>query len=164
MRFDYSVPEGKGGGLFVRPGAIVPLGPVRQYVDQEVDDETLTLLVVAGGESTFELYEDDGISFEHEKGAYAVTTFTVKDDGKTMTISATPRRGSYEGMPRRRRYKLELLVDRDPAGIDLEEGEASISQEGHPDLDPDAGRYFSPWAHADLGERLETGFTYRIVR
>ena len=45
--------------LHVRAGAILPLGPVRQYVDEPVDGP-LTLVVYPGADGAFTLYEDDG--------------------------------------------------------------------------------------------------------
>ena len=45
--------------LFVRAGAIVPLGPVVQHTGERPLDE-VTLLIYPEGASRFELYEDDG--------------------------------------------------------------------------------------------------------
>ena len=53
--------------LFVRAGAILPLGPVKQYT-AELSDEPLTLQVYPGADGTFTLYEDDGVSDNHERG------------------------------------------------------------------------------------------------
>jgi len=53
--------------LFVRAGAILPLGPVKQYT-AELSDEPLTLQVYPGDDGTFTLYEDDGVSDNHERG------------------------------------------------------------------------------------------------
>src|SRR5262249_48736929 len=53
--------------LFVRGGAILPLGPVRQYTSEAVS-EPLTLQVYPGGDATFTMYEDDGVTFEYRRG------------------------------------------------------------------------------------------------
>ena len=45
--------------LFVRAGARVPLGPVKHYTD-EVVDEPLAIVVLPGAEGRFTLFEDDG--------------------------------------------------------------------------------------------------------
>lgn len=45
--------------LYVRAGAVVPMGPVRQYVD-EPTIEPLSLVVYPGADGTSEWFEDDG--------------------------------------------------------------------------------------------------------
>ena len=85
-----SWPEGRGGGLFVREGAIIPFGPVMQYrAEREVDE--VELYLYPGTEPTsFEYYEDDGISFDYLKGEYALTAIRMEcKDGKTV-ISLEP--------------------------------------------------------------------------
>lgn len=50
--------------LYVRAGAVVPMGPVRQYTDERVDGP-LTLWVHPGADGAFSLYEDDGKTFNY---------------------------------------------------------------------------------------------------
>jgi alpha-glucosidase len=71
--------------LFARGGAVVPTGPVLQWTD-EATTEPLTLHVFpdAEGHAAGELYEDDGRSFDHERGAHATTRFRF--DGATLGV------------------------------------------------------------------------------
>jgi alpha-glucosidase (family GH31 glycosyl hydrolase) len=55
--------------LYVRAGSILPLGPVKQYTTETVD-QPLAVLIYSGADSSFLLYEDDGISFNHRKGEW----------------------------------------------------------------------------------------------
>ena len=55
--------------LHVRAGSILPLGPIKQYVDESVD-APLTLVVYPGADGSFMVYEDDGRSFDYRKGAW----------------------------------------------------------------------------------------------
>ena len=55
--------------LYVRAGAIIPMGPVRQYTDEPVDGP-LTVTVYPGADGAFELFEDDGRSFEYRRGGW----------------------------------------------------------------------------------------------
>jgi alpha-glucosidase (family GH31 glycosyl hydrolase) len=48
--------------LYVRAGAIVPMGPMRQYTSDPVEGP-LTLTVYPGADGSFQLYEDDGMTF-----------------------------------------------------------------------------------------------------
>jgi alpha-glucosidase (family GH31 glycosyl hydrolase) len=58
--------------LYVRAGSIVPLGPVKQYTSEKVDDP-LTLVIYPGADATYILYEDDGKSFDYRRGAWMRT-------------------------------------------------------------------------------------------
>ncbi len=53
--------------LHVRAGAILPLGPVKQYVDEPID-APLTLVVYPGADGAFALYEDDGEDVRPQEG------------------------------------------------------------------------------------------------
>ena len=58
--------------LFVRAGAIVPMGPVVQHTGERPLDE-VTVLIYPADASRFELYEDDGRSNGYRRGQYALT-------------------------------------------------------------------------------------------
>jgi alpha-glucosidase len=65
--------------LYAKAGSIVPLYPVRQYIDGQIP-ETLTLKVFPGtGELT--LYEDDGQTFAYQQDAWATTHYHVGLEG-----------------------------------------------------------------------------------
>ena len=55
--------------LYVRAGAIIPTGPVKQHTG-ETADAPLTLTVYPGADGTADVYEDDGASFAHKAGEY----------------------------------------------------------------------------------------------
>ncbi len=81
--------------LFVRMGAILPLGHYGNNTS-EVTDRTLTLdLYPAEKETSFTLYEDDGISYGYEKGKYALTPVTMKKDAGKITVTLGERTGAY---------------------------------------------------------------------
>jgi alpha-glucosidase (family GH31 glycosyl hydrolase) len=52
--------------LFVRAGAILPVGPVKQHTGEQVD-APLTLQIYPGADGAGTVYEDDGVSFNHER-------------------------------------------------------------------------------------------------
>ena len=89
--------------LHVRAGAIVPMGPVKQYVDEAVDGP-LTVTVYPGANGSFALYEDDGKSFDHRKGAWTRLAMTWNDAARTLAIA--PAAGSRPPSPR----DLEIRV------------------------------------------------------
>jgi alpha-glucosidase/alpha-D-xyloside xylohydrolase len=71
--------------LHVRSGAIIPMGPIKQWVDQAVD-EPLTLVLYPGADGVFTLYEDDGTTFDYRKGEWMGLEVAWRDALRTMTL------------------------------------------------------------------------------
>jgi alpha-glucosidase (family GH31 glycosyl hydrolase) len=75
--------------LFVRAGAVIPLDPVRQYTSERVDGP-LTLVVFPGADATSELYDDDGVSFERQRGNYMRLLVRWEQARRTASLSLVP--------------------------------------------------------------------------
>jgi alpha-glucosidase len=76
--------------LYLRPGAIIPTGPVMQFVGEKTSDP-LTLLVNLddAGSAAGTLYEDQGDGYAYrDKDDYRLTTFSASRAGDTVTISS----------------------------------------------------------------------------
>jgi alpha-glucosidase (family GH31 glycosyl hydrolase) len=71
--------------LHVRAGAVLPLAPVRQYVDQQVDGP-LSLVVYPGADGVSSVYEDDGKSFDHRKGDWMRLGMIWRDADRRLTL------------------------------------------------------------------------------
>jgi len=54
--------------LYVRAGALLPFGPVKQHTAEKSD--RLTLVIYPGADGSFLLYEDDGKSFDYRRGEW----------------------------------------------------------------------------------------------
>ena len=89
--------------LYVRAGSIIPMGPDMEWTEEVPSDE-ITLMVYPGADSSFTLYEDDGLTYGYEKGQYAITRIYWNDAAGKADIG--PREGSYPGMPENRTYKV----------------------------------------------------------
>ena len=78
--------------VFVRAGAILPVGTVRQHALEE-SDEPVELCVYAGADGEFKLYDDAGDGYGYEEGAYGVTRLTWDDRAGRLerTFSGDPR-------------------------------------------------------------------------
>jgi alpha-glucosidase/alpha-D-xyloside xylohydrolase len=85
--------------LYVRGGATLPMGPVKQYTSEPSDlPVALTVYPGADGESTW--YEDDGISFRHRRGEFMRIAMAWNDGARTLALRLA--RGSKMiGGPRR---------------------------------------------------------------
>ena len=92
---------------FVKAGSIIPLASEKIESLQE-ESNVLGILVVPGaGKSSFELYEDDGISRDYDS-ACARTLIEKNRSGNKLSLIIYPRTGSYEGMSSSRELYLIL--------------------------------------------------------
>lgn len=91
--------------MYIPSGAILAYGPQIEYVDQVPANE-ITLEVYAGSDGNFNLYEDDGESFDYEKGKFAVIPIRYNDVEKSVTIA--DRSGEYDGMINDRVFNIRL--------------------------------------------------------
>jgi alpha-glucosidase/alpha-D-xyloside xylohydrolase len=71
--------------LYVRAGAVIPMGPVKQYTDEKLDGP-LTLWVHPGGDGAFSLYEDDGKSFDYRKGEFMRVNLAWNDRQRRLSL------------------------------------------------------------------------------
>jgi alpha-glucosidase/alpha-D-xyloside xylohydrolase len=79
--------------LYVRAGAVIPLDPVRQYVDEPVTAPT-TLRVHPGADGAFTLYDDDGHTMDYRRGRGTWTRLTWDDRHRRLTIAPARPNGS----------------------------------------------------------------------
>ena len=97
--------------LFVRAGAIMPMGAGRPAHGERPLDE-VTLLIYPAGSSRFELYEDDGRTNAYRRGQYALTADRVRGGaGSGDGADRRGRSGDRSVVPAGRRYLLELRMD-----------------------------------------------------
>ncbi|MBR6028683.1 MAG: DUF5110 domain-containing protein [Clostridia bacterium] len=89
--------------VFVRAGGMVPLGSVRQYVD-ELPQPPLTVTVFPGADGSFVLYDDAGDGYSYEQGECARITLTWRDQARELTLSA--REGRWPGMAEAQTFRL----------------------------------------------------------
>jgi alpha-glucosidase len=71
--------------LHVRAGAILPLGPIKQYVDEPVD-APLSLVVYPGADGQASVYEDDGKTFDYRRGNWMRLEMNWRDSDRTLSL------------------------------------------------------------------------------
>jgi alpha-glucosidase (family GH31 glycosyl hydrolase) len=71
--------------LYVRAGAVIPMGPVKQYTEEPVDGP-LTLWVHPGADGSFSLYEDDGKTFDYRKQEFMRVNIAWKDRQRRLSL------------------------------------------------------------------------------
>lgn len=91
--------------MFVRAGSILPLGPEMQYTGEKAWDN-LEIRLYPGADGTFMLYEDEGDSYNYERGIYSTIPFHWNDRSHTLTIGN--RQGQYPGMLTNRKFTVVM--------------------------------------------------------
>lgn len=100
--------------LYVPAGSIIPMGPVVQYAT-ELPAAPIEVRVYPGRNAAFKLYEDEGDTYDYEKGAYSIITFIWDQSTKTLTIG--DREGEFPGMVESREFDIVLVRNGHGVGV-----------------------------------------------
>jgi alpha-D-xyloside xylohydrolase len=101
--------------VFVREGAILPVGPEMQYTSEKPADP-LTIFIYKGTDGSFTLYEDEGVNNNYENGAYTLIPFSYSETDRSLTIGA--RKGEFSGMLQDRTFNVILVSKEKPVKLD----------------------------------------------
>jgi len=99
--------------LYVRAGSILPIGPEVEYAGEK-PDAPIELRIYPGANGHFDLYEDQGDTYNYEKGERAVIPIDWNDATQTLTIGS--RLGSYPAMPQRRTFNIVFVGENHGVG------------------------------------------------
>jgi alpha-glucosidase (family GH31 glycosyl hydrolase) len=72
--------------IYARAGATIPMGPVKQSTAEPVDGP-LSVTVYPGSDGMFQLFEDDGRSFEYRRGGWMGLTLGWTDRTRRLSVS-----------------------------------------------------------------------------
>ncbi len=72
--------------IYVRAGAVVPFGPVKQHTE-EITTDPLAIIVYPGADGSFLTYEDDGTTFDYERGESMRLRFDWSDRSRRLRIA-----------------------------------------------------------------------------
>lgn len=97
--------------LFVKAGSIIPTGPDLQYTTEKPADP-INIFVYAGADGNFTLYEDDGLDYRYEDGAFTRIPLHWDDTAKTLTIGE--RSGTFKGMLKTRTFNVFVISNSRP--------------------------------------------------
>jgi len=114
--------------LFVRAGSIVPLGPDLQYAAEKPADP-IELRIYPGADGSFTIYEDEGDTYNYEKGAFATIVIGWDNNSRMLTIG--DRAGSFPGMQQQRTFHLVVVRPGHGTGIEpTSDPERSVRYDG----------------------------------
>ncbi len=71
--------------LYVRAGAVIPMGPAKEYAEQP-DDSPLTLVIYPGASGARRMYDDDGHTFAYRNGAWMGLEMSWDDPARALTL------------------------------------------------------------------------------
>ena len=109
--------------MFVRAGSIIPMAPVMMYAEESKWDN-LDIIVYPGADAEFVLYEDEGDSYNYEKGAYSTITFKWNDRQKKLTVGAV--QGEFPGMLKTRKFNVRIAGQDSKITIEYKGKEISL--------------------------------------
>ena len=88
--------------MFVRAGAIIPVGPSLNYVGEKpADPITFQIYPDGSGSASATLYEDDGLSPAYKTGAFRRTSLSVRRGPRGLVVSIAAPEGTYNPGPRK---------------------------------------------------------------
>jgi alpha-D-xyloside xylohydrolase len=113
--------------IYARAGSIVPFGPRAESAAAKADP--IELRIYPGANGDFNLYEDEGDSYDYEHGAYSVIPIHWDDTARTLRIG--DRQGRFPGMLQDRTFRVVIVVEGHGTGVaPSPQPDATIEYEG----------------------------------
>lgn len=111
--------------VYVRAGAIVPLGPDQEWSTEKPEDP-IELRIYPGANGDFTLYEDENDGYDYEKGVHATIPLHWDDAARTLTIG--DRKGQFPGMLQDRTFRVVLVRDNHGVGVNASDEADKVAQ------------------------------------
>ena len=100
--------------VYVPAGSIIPMN-VSLLMNPD-SSAPVEVRVYQGADGRFELYEDDGETFDCERGEYSLIPFMWNEKKRTLTIGK--RQGAYKGMSKEREFRIVLVSSEKGRGVE----------------------------------------------
>ncbi len=106
--------------VFVKAGGIVPMAKLMHVNDVE-NPENMKIKVFAGADNVFDLYEDDGVSYDYENGKCAHTKLELSW-GVKPTFTVNKPEGDATATVAKRNYEIEFIGVSEASSVTVSEG------------------------------------------
>jgi len=113
--------------LFVKAGSILPMGKLVQSTN-ELQYDTLEVRVYSGANGKFELYEDDGTSYNYEKGYYSIIPFEWNEQSQTLTVGQ--RQGKYKSSLEKQILYIVWVSESNGTGLERNNANVTLKYTG----------------------------------
>lgn len=126
--------------LFVKAGAIIPMQPEMLYTGERPVD-VITLDIFPYGDSSYDLYEDDGLSLDYKKGSFALTRISASLSAYSLKLKIAKPNGNFK--PAKHTYLAKIHWNlKNPPKMVTENGAELASAHHQPELEKSAGWYY----------------------
>lgn len=113
--------------VFVKNGAIIPMAPENNSINQLDGSENRIFDVYPSGKSDFTLYEDDGKSVAYKDGKNTSTKITSEEaDGKAVITVDKAKGQGYKGMVKERGTEFLVNTRKNPDKVTVQVGNKEI--------------------------------------
>jgi alpha-glucosidase (family GH31 glycosyl hydrolase) len=92
--------------LFIRAGAIFPTQDIQQYVGEHPVTRVFVDVFPTATETSFNYYDDDGLTYAYEKGTFYQQRLSSSDNGTVVRFALATPTGTYK--PPLREYEVRL--------------------------------------------------------
>jgi alpha-glucosidase len=105
--------------VYLKSGSIVPMQPQMSYSGEKPVDPLIVNVwpLAPGANSSYTLYEDNGVAEQYQHGAFTRTPIKASQTGDTLRVEIGPVEGSFPGMLNDRGYTVKLPADWPPASV-----------------------------------------------
>ncbi len=81
--------------LFIKSGAIIPTTDVQNYVGEKPVKSLSFDIFPSAAKTSFTYYDDDGITYNYEKGAFFSQEVTARAGSRRVNLAIAPKAGTY---------------------------------------------------------------------
>jgi len=148
--------------LLVRAGAVIPTQPVMQHTGEAPPDPlTLSVYVLPEGRDSSLYYEDDGLTFDAEKGGFFSRFASQRASHDVVEVTLAKAEGSY--IPKRQAVHIRLIgLGAKPREVLL--GGVPLPEAGPTDEPTALGRWSYDPTRRETALRLEEDPEARVIR
>jgi len=94
--------------IFVRAGSIIPLADLEENINITTPPKSMEIHIFPGKNSSYVLYEDDGVTSLHEVGYFIKTKIEYTYSAGNYTVNISPVEGKTGIIPDNRDYRIRL--------------------------------------------------------
>ena len=103
--------------LFIKAGGIVPERTNNVTNDVQNPIDQLTLIIGAGGNGDYQLYDDAGDGTEYASGQFARTAISYREQANLRELTIDGAAGQYQGQPAGRQWTAEFIGVNSPQSV-----------------------------------------------
>ena len=113
--------------VFAKQGTIIPLAMLdEKNLNDTKPPKNMEIQVFPGASSTYEMYEDDGLSSLYEKGFFIVTDIDYTYQKNNFTVTIRPVAGKSGIIPDYRQYRIRFRNTKEPDDITVHCGTEKV--------------------------------------